>query len=455
MGNQLLRTNHVQEAEAVFQELSQRYPEKLQGYEGLARVAQQTQQWELAQQRWEKVLELSPNHIRALVSKGNTLIELRKYQAAEAVFEELSHQHPDQPQGYEGLARVAQQTKQWELALERWNIAISKTKAKSSYIGKCRLLVRFVEDEKAFNVIDTLIAEKGDDLEILLAKADLLMSALRFDEAVKLLIGLRNDHPENLKIKLLLSQALIGAKHFDEASRLIEELPNYQNFSQGIIKLLKTWQKNYQSGISFEQPKIFGIGLSKTGTTSLDKAFIILGYASLHFENPITKKVIDLEDILYYDAFSDASICFRFEELFFAFPNAKFIYTERNLKDWINSISNLFIYRGFSTPTGVKAWLNKREFSMIEKVRFNLIHRYAFESLYANHSTWEEVYTSFERRVNNFFQDKPPEKLLKLNICSGEGWEKLCKFLEVPVPSQPFPHLNKGPGNQSHLSLVL
>lgn len=30
-----------------------------------------------------------------------------------------------------------------------------------------------------------------------------------------------------------------------------------------------------------------------------------------------------------------------------------------------------------------------------------------------------------------------------MDICAGEGWEKLCVFLNVPVPNAPFPHANE------------
>ena len=35
----------------------------------------------------------------------------------------------------------------------------------------------------------------------------------------------------------------------------------------------------------------------------------------------------------------------------------------------------------------------------------------------------------------------PKNKLLIYNV--KEGWEPLCKFLDVPVPAKPFPHRNK------------
>lgn len=34
----------------------------------------------------------------------------------------------------------------------------------------------------------------------------------------------------------------------------------------------------------------------------------------------------------------------------------------------------------------------------------------------------------------------PPERLLVMNL--KEGWQPLCKFLDKPVPREPFPRLN-------------
>lgn len=36
----------------------------------------------------------------------------------------------------------------------------------------------------------------------------------------------------------------------------------------------------------------------------------------------------------------------------------------------------------------------------------------------------------------------PPDRLLVFEV--KDGWEPLCRFLGVPVPSTPFPHANKG-----------
>jgi len=78
--------------------------------------------------------------------------------------------------------------------------------------------------------------------------------------------------------------------------------------------------------------KIFGIGLPKTGTTSLTIALEMLGYTSRHSpmecftlhhgELSVNQKKIDK-----YDALTDLPIPHFYPELDICFPNSKFILT--------------------------------------------------------------------------------------------------------------------------------
>jgi hypothetical protein len=47
----------------------------------------------------------------------------------------------------------------------------------------------------------------------------------------------------------------------------------------------------------------------------------------------------------------------------------------------------------------------------------------------------------YETHVETVVDLVPEENLLRYWI--AEGWEPLCRFLDVEVPSQPFPHHNK------------
>ncbi|MQA94386.1 MAG: hypothetical protein GEV11_06915 [Streptosporangiales bacterium] len=48
----------------------------------------------------------------------------------------------------------------------------------------------------------------------------------------------------------------------------------------------------------------------------------------------------------------------------------------------------------------------------------------------------------FRRHEETVRAALPAERLLVFDV--REGWEPLCRFLEVPVPEEPFPHLNEG-----------
>merc|ERR1712154_257633 len=49
-------------------------------------------------------------------------------------------------------------------------------------------------------------------------------------------------------------------------------------------------------------------------------------------------------------------------------------------------------------------------------------------------------------------QVSPKDKFLLFNL--ADGWEPLCKLLEKPIPSVPFPHLNKW-GSKGVIETVL
>ncbi len=442
LGYQFLQNNYLTESEKVFQRLVLQYPNKPQGYEGLARVAMRSQKWELALKRWAKVIQLFPDRIPAKVALGNILIELNEFNRAELVFQDLVKAYPNKPQGYEGLARVAMGVNQPDQALKYLDISIDKSNAKSSYLGKARLLINQTQDEQAFNVMNHFIVQNPNDLEIILEKAKLLVLAQNFEAAVEEINQLPSSDQDLLPVKVLLISALMGIQQFNQASAMIKSLPDFQDCNNQQVKFLKTWDQYYQQGFDFNQPKVFGIGLSQTGTRLLNEALNRLGYTSVHLVNPITKGVLDSKDFLYFDAFTDISVSFRFEELYFAFPNAQFIYIERDLNHWVESISQYYtrLY-GFSTPKEMKNWMTQSKSSTLSRKRLDsdTTYRHAIANLYAHHLNWKSAYRSFDQRVKGFFNDKSKEKLLTINIFEENSWDNICHFLEVPIPSQPFP----------------
>lgn len=195
--------------------------------------------------------------------------------------------------------------------------------------------------------------------------------------------------------------------------------------------------------LSSEAPKIFGIGLSRTGTTSLNSAFEILGYRAMHWRIPAEGRLIAFEDAYIYDALTDINATWMFESLYYVFPNARFVYTTRPLNSWKRSIVSHFEMK---TPKQLLKRLENQEVALPGGMPLHekrtVLFQAMYHALYTSYRSWEEAYLAHDRRVRRFFADKPG-KMLELDIFDGlSGWEQLCPFLGKPVPNVPYPSLS-------------
>lgn len=175
--------------------------------------------------------------------------------------------------------------------------------------------------------------------------------------------------------------------------------------------------------------KIFGIGLSRTGTTSLTKALEILGYKSKHFpkihayrgkELKLNTKIIDK-----YRAFTDTPVARFYKELDKKYPGSKFILTIRDKKSWLKSCRKFF---------------SKRDETNTPK-RLLKLHKDLYNTSSFNKKEFNKSYDKHINGVLSHFKKRNSD-LLIIDITKGDGWEKLCPFLKKPYPSVPFPNLN-------------
>lgn len=176
--------------------------------------------------------------------------------------------------------------------------------------------------------------------------------------------------------------------------------------------------------------KIFGLGLSKTGTSSLCEALRILGYRAVH--NPtdddsmlsLLSGNLRCRAIEENDAVCDIMFARHFRELERLYSRSVFILTERDREPWHISCARHWSGRFVSLS---KLWNE-------ELVDFQVYGT----ALYCR-SLFDDAYVQHYGSVIEYFAGTG--RLLRINICAGEGWEKLCGFLGVPVPSLAFPHV--------------
>ena len=180
------------------------------------------------------------------------------------------------------------------------------------------------------------------------------------------------------------------------------------------------------------QGKVFGIGLSKTGTTSLYAALQMLGYRTATFRH---MRQLGLDDWLAgdftrdyfagHDAVTDLPVGTYFRELDARYPGSRFVLTLRPVEPWLATIEKQF--RANPDPAGFNRDVRLGAYGV---TTFNADR---FARLHAEH----------QAAVRAWFADRP-EDLLVLDLFEGHGWPELCGFLDRPVPAEPFPNVKPG-----------
>lgn len=211
-----------------------------------------------------------------------------------------------------------------------------------------------------------------------------------------------------------------------------------------------------------EEEKIFCIGLSRTGTTSVCEALKMLDIPTLHyipsiFTNP---QIIDsslrfspqvkrtpyqtwrlkkelkvyneeraVKHLINYRAFGDLPIPLFYKELDTAFPKSKFIYTTRDIDSWLRSMK----------------WM-LTEGKIIWKWG-NIDHEILFRTYNTQYFEKDKLVHAFEEHqkdVFNYFNRFSNEKLLIMNIDEERlSFKKICNFFSLPIPLQDYPQSNK------------
>jgi hypothetical protein len=185
------------------------------------------------------------------------------------------------------------------------------------------------------------------------------------------------------------------------------------------------------------QQKVFGLGLSKTGTTSLAAALNSLGIKTIHFPHDeqtyreLTSGQYRLSILEEYDGAVDNPIAPYYAQLDKVYPGSKFILTVRDKDSWLRSSERHW---------RIKTEEKRRKGELDKFVQFN--HAVVFGTIDFNPDRFSWVYDTHERNVRQYFADRPDD-LLILDICGGNGWEKLCGFLSLEVPQIPFPYENR------------
>lgn len=199
--------------------------------------------------------------------------------------------------------------------------------------------------------------------------------------------------------------------------------------------------------------KVIGVGFGRTGTASLKAALEELGFVKCYHASEIMKNpshaafwkaVLDGEQVNWHEFFRDyrATVDWPgltyYKQLMDLYPDAKVLLSVRDPEHWYES-TKATIYRIADSLFMKLVMLIAPHMRTMYPVITRIVWQNTFDNRFEDK---EYAIQIFNRHIEEVKQYVPAERLLVYNV--QEGWEPLCRFLEVKVPvDKPFPHVNE------------
>jgi Sulfotransferase domain len=194
--------------------------------------------------------------------------------------------------------------------------------------------------------------------------------------------------------------------------------------------------------------KVVGAGFGRTGTLSLKVALERIGFGPCYhmvevFPRPehvamwhrlAFEQSMDWDEIFRgFHATVDWPAARWWREIAAHFPDAKVLLSVRDSEAWYKSVTDT-IYQPMKSPApdGVPELVRLQS----EMARKAILDE-TFDNRFEDKAHAIEVFRKHNQAVRDAID---PARLLVFDV--REGWGPLCRFLEVPIPDEPFPRLN-------------
>ena len=184
--------------------------------------------------------------------------------------------------------------------------------------------------------------------------------------------------------------------------------------------------------------KIFGLGFSRTGTTTLNETLNDMGYKIRHYPRP--RSAIELaalrggtinsqEPNTQYDGATDIPVIPFWKDVDKILSgNAKYIYTLRDKEEWLTRIEKYF-----EEKRNVSHLLGYEE----------IMRKTVYGDVFFDRKKYEQAWDRHDKEVREYCKNRPNDFLI-LDILGGSDKpKKLYDFLEHNNPPEEFSHWNK------------
>lgn len=199
--------------------------------------------------------------------------------------------------------------------------------------------------------------------------------------------------------------------------------------------------------------QVIGAGFGRTGTMSLKGALERLGMGPCFHMIDLVR---DPEPLPYWQAAAagervdwrealdgwESSVdwpgCTFWEQMHETWPDLPVLLSVRDPEAWYRSCENsIHAAKEMALRGELEGNTENPPSPEVLGMINNLIWNGTFEGRFADKQWALDV---FKRHNDAVIERVPADQLLVYEV--GQGWEPLCEFLGVPVPDEPFPHLN-------------
>jgi hypothetical protein len=206
--------------------------------------------------------------------------------------------------------------------------------------------------------------------------------------------------------------------------------------------------------------KVIGAGFGRTGTLSLKTALEKLGFGPCYHMMEVFSRPQHVAmwhrlafehsmdwDLLFdgFRATVDWPAARWWREIVAHYPEAKVLLSVRDPEAWYKSMTDT-IYQPMKSPAPADAPELVR--LQTEMVRKSILGE-TFDHRFEDKAHAIEVFTRHTQEVRGAIESA---RLLVFDV--REGWAPLCRFLEVPVPDEPFPRLNDTATTQAMIRMM-
>ncbi|MEX1007808.1 MAG: sulfotransferase family protein [Acidimicrobiia bacterium] len=191
--------------------------------------------------------------------------------------------------------------------------------------------------------------------------------------------------------------------------------------------------------------RVVGAGLGRTGTHSQKLALErLLGAPCYHMietfgrpdDIPVWHRAVDgdLPDwrtfLADYAAAVDWPVCAFWRELSEVFPDAIVLLSTRDVDSWWTSASNT-IFQVVGNEVAAEEITGAQQSMAIDMLAKRFTTHWMEE---------DEAKRAYEQHNADVRASIPDDRLVEWQ--PGDGWDPICEALGLPVPDEPYPHVN-------------